>query len=146
VTFKDNQGAKTSEVLFVYDVFDNLIEKSVDSDGDDVYEQEEIRIHDGGYVGAVLDANSAVKNRYLHGPAVDQVLAAEDDADVSWYATDNLGTVRDVTDSDGTVTSHIDFNAFGKLTGATGAVPFFAYTGREHDADVGLQFNRARWY
>jgi RHS repeat-associated protein len=147
VRFKDNAGTTTKHVILSYDVFDNLVEKWVDATGDGFYEQKEIRVNNGGHVVAVLGDNGSVQRRFLHGPATDQVLAEEDaQGNILWPATDNQGTTRDLIRSDGTVASHLTYSSFGQITAATGTLPFFAYTGREWDADVGLQYNRARWY
>jgi RHS repeat-associated protein len=144
---KNNAGTTTKHVILMHDVFDNLVEKWVDATGDGFYEQKEIRVNNGGHVVAVLGENGSVQRRFLHGPATDRVLAEEDaQGIVLWPATDNQGTTRDLIRSDGTVASHLTYSSFGQITAATGTLPFFAYTGREWDADIGLQYNRAPWY
>ncbi|GIW96784.1 MAG: hypothetical protein KatS3mg111_0117 [Pirellulaceae bacterium] len=80
---------------------------------------------------------------------------------VYWPLTDHLGTVRDLVDSNSGVREHQVFDSFGNLVheadfDAAGnpiasshqdAVDtVFGYTGRAWDADVDLQYNRARWY
>jgi RHS repeat-associated protein len=80
---------------------------------------------------------------------VDQILADEDDTgDVLWALTDNLGSVRDLVENDGTVANHITYDAYGNITSETDtSVDFiYAYTGRERDEESDLQFNRARYY
>jgi RHS repeat-associated protein len=46
------------------------------------------------------------------------------------------------------VVDHLKYDAFGTITSESNssAEPHFAYTGRDWDPDVGLYYNRARWY
>ena len=110
-----------------------------------------------------------LSHRYLWGQAVDQLLADEQvdwgdsdaDGEVLWALTDNLGSVRDLVDSAGTLRLHRAFDEFGKVmgeshydaggtsvtSGQTGYVDeAFAFTGRWFDAATGLQNNLNRWY
>ena len=80
---------------------------------------------------------------------------------VLWPLFDQLGSVRDVVDSNGVIRQHLVFDSFGNRLSETdyntsGAVipssdpaavdELFGYTGREWDSDVKLQYNRVRWY
>jgi RHS repeat-associated protein len=62
--------------------------------------------------------------------------------------TDHLGTVRDAVDSTGVVVNHIKYDSFGNVVEESNPnVNFaFGFTGREFEAEIGLQYNRARWY
>ncbi len=74
----------------------------------------------------MLNGSDGVTQRFLNGPAVDQVLAAEQVggsyAGTNWLLADAQGTVRDVvraTVSDGSVTSvaaidHVFYDVFGQ--------------------------------
>ena len=105
-------------------------------------------------VALVFDLNGNLLHRYLHGPGIDQVFADEDAVgDILWPLTDHQGTVRDWADYDATtdtttVTNHLEYDTFGNITAQsnTSHTPLYAYTGREWDADVDLQYNRHRWY
>jgi len=90
----------------------------------------------------------SVNKRYLHGPAVDQILAQEDatDNEVLWHLTDNLGSVRDLVDNAGDLAAHFQYDTFGNLLDGRENVTRYQYTGREHDSDTGLNYNRARCY
>ncbi len=107
----------------------------------------------------VFDGNGDLTNRYLYGPAVDQILADEQldsltaPGDVLWPLTDNLGTVRDLAGyddatGDTTVVNHRTYTAFGQILSETDPTIHhrFAYTGRHWDDDAGLYHYRARWY
>ncbi len=115
-------------------------------------------VYDGQHM-ALRFVQGRLANRYLHGPAVDQILADEQiDADsgsstVLWPLTDNLGTVRDVVDYDTTnhvaqVADHIVYDAFGNVIDETAAAVdhIFGFTGREDDEQSDLYFYRARYY
>jgi len=105
-------------------------------------------------------ANGNLAHRYLHGPAVDQILADEqlDEATgqldhLYWPLTDNLGTVRDIVEFDPMlgytdIVNHIAYDAYGRITSETNAAvdTIFGYTGRETDAESDLNYYRARYY
>ncbi|HUG68651.1 MAG TPA: RHS repeat-associated core domain-containing protein, partial [Pirellulaceae bacterium] len=106
-----------------------------------------------------FDDAGNLSNRYVHGPAIDQILADEQINPVTggsntiWPLTDNLGTIRDLADFDDvngltSVANHIVYDSFGKRVSESNAAidHLFGYTGREWDEDVDLQYNRARWY
>ncbi len=95
------------------------------------------------------------------GPLVSSTTASATTGNTLWTLTDHLGSVRDVVDNNGVVRQHLVFDSFGRRTlevdyNASGTViasndpaaidELFAFTGRDWDSDVGLQYNRARWY
>jgi RHS repeat-associated protein len=108
-----------------------------------------LQITDGDGLAAATQA-PVLARRYLLGPAIDQVLAADDGTDVLWGLADHQGSVRDVCvggTSIGTLASHRTYDAFGQLVDPSAAVDFiFGYAGRPLDPDTGLYDNRARWY
>jgi RHS repeat-associated protein len=111
---------------------------------------------------------SNLGDRYLWGPAVDQLLAQESPlplgegqgegfdlstpGSVLWALGDNENTVRDLASYNAgtgatTIADHRVYDAFGVLKSQTAAVDcLFGYTGRPFDAATGLQNNTARWY
>src|SRR5205823_6969245 len=54
---------------------------------------------------------------------------------------------RDLTSGSGSLIDHLDYSSFGKLTyeSASGSDRYL-YTSREYDAEIDLQYNRARYY
>ena len=83
--------------------------------------------------------------RYVEGPAIDQHLAMQDGAAVTYYVADHLGSVMQETSSAGAVTLARKYDPWGNmLAGASTAG--WAYTGREWDAETGLAYYRARYY
>jgi RHS repeat-associated protein len=60
---------------------------------------------------------------------------------------DSLGSVRQWTDDEGTVTYAVGYAPFGEELWRTGsAASAWGYTGEWQDTDVGLVYLRARWY
>jgi RHS repeat-associated protein len=142
-------GQETQRVDFTYDAFNRRTSKTV-SGGKTTY-----YVHDG--VNVVLEfegpAGGAIasqpSHRFLHGPAVDQVLAQEDAlGEVLWPLADRLGSMRDVADSQGNVVNQIAYDSFGNVISESNPAvdSHFGYTGRELDAETGLHYYRERYY
>ena len=132
-----------------YDVYDRRIAKSVDSDGDGNLDLEERYVLDGDEIALVFDEEGNLKERFLHGVTIDQVIAQENtDGSVYWALADNLGSVRYVLDNDGNIINSITYDAFGEVTAETDpSVDFrFGYTGRELDEETGQHYYRSRYY
>jgi RHS repeat-associated protein len=147
VETKTSGGVLTRSVAFKYDIFDRRIAKTLDLDGAGagvavteryVYDRDHIMLV---FVGATL------KERYLYGANLDQVLAVEG-SQVSWTLSDYLGTVRDLVSSAGVVQNHIKYDSFGNVTAQSNSAikSRFGFTGRELDAETGLYYYRSRYY
>ncbi|XZE43934.1 RHS repeat-associated core domain-containing protein [Pirellulaceae bacterium SH467] len=95
------------------------------------------------------------------GMEVDATTASGTAGTTLWALTDHLGSVRDLLDNNGVVREHNVFDSFGRLirevdynssgtaissTDAAAVDSIFGYTGRNWDSDIGMQYNRARWY
>jgi RHS repeat-associated protein len=105
-------------------------------------------VYDGDDIALQFDGSNNLTHRYLHGPAVDQILADENvGGTLYWPLTDNLGTVRDLVNSSGTVQNHLKYDSFGKVTSESNSAVdhIYAFTGREWDEETGLQYHRARY-
>jgi RHS repeat-associated protein len=166
ITDKNASGTVTKTVAYVYDPFDRRIGKTVDPDGPGGESAwSEIYVYDGDHIALVFDdadgpgGNAAtLAHRMLHGPAVDMILADEDLSEsptafdrTRWALTDQLGTVRDVIDSNPggtTIDNHIRYDSFGGVFDETDpSVDFlFGFTGRERDEESDLNYYRARYY
>ena len=95
-------------------------------------------------------------NRFLWGPAVDQLLATDlatsgADTDVLWPLGDHQGTIRDLAHFNGsstTIYEHVRYDAYGNITADSQAAydHLFTHTGRLFDRDTDLQYNLNRWY
>ena len=136
------------------DAFGRLIARRVDDDGNGTFDRGQSFVYDGLDIVLVFDDAGSLENRFLHGPAVDQVLATEDGSgDVLWPLADNQGTIRDLADYDAgtdatSVVNHLKYDSFGNVTAESNASasPMMKFTGRYYDEDVGLQWNWQRWY
>ncbi|MFO1065395.1 MAG: RHS repeat-associated core domain-containing protein [Pirellulales bacterium] len=168
VKFHDSSsGPVKKEVTYAYDAFGRRISQKIDGNGDGTFETERYYVNDGqradqGNAGdevlLVLDGTGKVVNRYLHGAAVDEVLAedtisASGDVDTLWTLGDHQGSIRDLvrfneTTSSATVVDHIMYDAFGRTVDETHPEVdhLYGYTGREYDDAIALQYNRARFY
>lgn len=65
----------------------------------------------------------------------------------SFYGYDGHNNVRYLTDAAGNITDTYDYDAFGKIIGATGNTPnWYLFTGEQYDLDLGLYYLRARYH
>ena len=180
---KNNAGFATKTVNYTYDANDLRITKQVDEGDNGTIDSAERYVYDRGDLTTVFDdlvlqtvndKEDAVTHRYLHGPAVDQILAEEQydpsnltaPRDVLWPLADHQGTVRDVASYDEvtdttTIRKHVEYDTFGNISGEdhfdSAGNPIadtdpeavdhaFGFTGRAWDDDVDLYYYRARWY
>jgi RHS repeat-associated protein len=108
-----------------------------------------------------FDGESSLTNRYLHGVGEDNILADEQFSptgagempavigDLFWMLTDNLGSVRDVVDSDGSnVVNHLTYDGFGQVTSETDDLfnTISGFQGAERDEETGMQLHDRRYY
>jgi RHS repeat-associated protein len=64
----------------------------------------------------------------------------------SFYVYDGMGSVRQLTNTAGTVTDSYEYDAFGNEISSTGSTPnVMLYRGEDYDSDLGLYYLRARW-
>jgi RHS repeat-associated protein len=112
------------------------------------------------YPTGTSPTTAQLTDRFLWGPAVDQLLADETNipsltspGTVDWTLGDNENTIRDIaqynaTTGTTTVVDHIDYNAFGQQLGQTDATAgiIFGYTGSFTDAATGNVLDTNRWY
>ncbi|MCI0456868.1 MAG: hypothetical protein L0Z62_07815 [Gemmataceae bacterium] len=151
---------------YQYDAFGNRLQKKVDTNGDGGFETTERYAYDGWKrpvdavgraaqlvglenwdIWADLDGSSSLTTRYLRGDAIDQLLARLG-AQSGWLLTDRQGSVRAVTDRDGVLKDTIAYDGFGNVVSETDSSwgGRYKWTGRELDSEIGLQYNRARYF
>jgi RHS repeat-associated protein len=136
-------------IEFGYDVLSNRIWKSVDPDGDGEDPATVLKFAYDPSGNAYVDFTGAdtVAQRHVFGEGVDALIARVEAGDVTWYGQDLLGSTRDLFDSGGDLIDHLDYTPFGKLETETGSgSDRYLYTAREYDAELDLQYNRARYY
>jgi RHS repeat-associated protein len=124
---------------FTYDVFDRRVGKTVNG------VQQFGTVYDGD--NPYADYAGGTWTRYLYGDAVDQLFARYAAGAVSWYLTDNLGSVRKIVDASGASLYTVNYDSFGNKVGDGGSGgDRFRFTGREWDGEIGQYFYRARYY
>jgi RHS repeat-associated protein len=86
--------------------------------------------------------------RYLTGKGLDQLYARYDGTNTAFYVGDNLGSVRLLVNVSGTVLDQLTYNSYGNILTETNAAngDRFKYTSREWNGEIGLQYNRLRYY
>ncbi len=162
VSFKTSGGTETKNVEYAYDLFNRLIRRKYDADGPGSGAATNVYLvgYDGINPTLAFDgtAKTDVSNRFLWGPAVDQLFADEQVTTTStvgnviWPLADQVGTLRDLVDfnestSVFTVTNHRTFDSFGNLTAETQSAvdEIFAYTGKFFDDVTKLSNHLNRW-
>ena len=147
---KDDVDTVLKQFDYKYDAFDRRIQKSIDNDGPGAGAAVVTRhVYDGDNIVLEYNGSNTLTHRYVYGPDVDQILADEDATNAILFPlADNLGTVRDLINSSGTVQNHIKYEGFGKVTSESNSAinHLFAFTGRERDEETGLQYHRGRYY
>ncbi|MFO0929428.1 MAG: tandem-95 repeat protein [Gemmataceae bacterium] len=162
---RDAEGDLLLRAKFGYDAFGNRLEKAVDVDGDGVWDSVQRYVLDGWNPAKAdpvgnenfdvlldLDGANQLQTRYLRGDVVDEVFARVEESQTGrpafWYLADQLGSVRDVIDESGDIRDSVRHDGFGNVVTETdpGYRGRYGWTGREHDAETGLQYNRARYY
>ena len=91
---------------------------------------------------------SAVTRTYTYGlQRISQDQAVDGAWTPSFYGYDGGGSVRQLTNSAGTVTNTYEYDAFGNEVNHTGTTPNnYLYRGEQYDSDLGLYYLRARYY
>ncbi len=111
-------------------------------DGETVY-----YVYDGQNLVEERDADGDVLASYVHGATLDRPYSMQRDGQTYYYLYDRQGSVVGLTDGGGNLVAQYEYDAWGNLLDESGTVENpFRYTGREWDAEVGLYYNRARYY
>jgi RHS repeat-associated protein len=129
-----------------HDILGNRIQKSVGLTSPTITKY---AYDENGNAWADLDNSGSLKTRRLYNDAVDSLLAKIDSSgNTTWYLTDILGSVRDLANGSGAPVGHREYDPFGKTTSDTFPPNSdrYGWTGRERDAELDLQYNRARYY
>ena len=69
-------------------------------------------------------------------------------ATAKWYVLDRQDSIAEALDRRGQVLDALTYDAYGNILTETDPTQRgrYAWTGRELDAETGLQYNRGRWY
>lgn len=102
-----------------------------------------------GYAQVVEETvGGAVTRQYTYGlQRISENQVVSNTWTPSFYGYDGFGTVRQLTNSAGTITDTYDYDAFGNKINSTGSTPNnYLYRGEQWDSDLGLYYLRARYY
>ena len=107
-------------------------------------------LYDGPHVIAEYDGNNNLLRKYIYGPGVDQPVSMIEVADSNatyYYHYDALGSVIALSDSSGDTVQTYEYSVFGEVAveDANHTNPYM-FAGRRYDAEIGLYYNRARYY
>ena len=106
-------------------------------------------VYDGMNVYADFDASGTLLERYVDGPAIDEVLARTSASGMTaWYLTDDQGSVRDIVNTSGTVIDHLAYDSFGNVTSESSPSngDRFKYNGMQFDQALNEYYDNARYY
>ena len=137
-------GLVAADDTFTYDVFDRRIGKH------DVFGTQLWTAYDGDNAYADFSGQT-LTTRYIFANGLDELLARTDanGNNTAWYLVDNLGSVRQIVNAAGNNLYHVNSFTFGGIvpgseSGSGG--DRFKFAARELDAEIGLYYNRARYY
>ena len=84
---------------------------------------------------------------YIYGPTGQPLEESLPSGNTYYYAHDDLGSTRALTDSSGDVQDTDTYDPYGNLTASTGTIPNnLLYGGQYLDSESGLYYLRARYY
>ena len=126
---------------YQYDYNGNRISRT--TDGNKVYYLNETILGDYTQVLEELDASGNERCFYTRGS---QLISQERDQNTSYFMTDGHGSVRQLTDSEGTVTDWYNYDPWGQIVSSEGETPnTYLYCGEQHDEATGYYYLRARY-
>jgi RHS repeat-associated protein len=125
-----------------YDVNGMRIGKSTFSGGQQWF------AYSGQNTYADFNSSGSLTERYLYGNTIDSLYARFDGTNAAWYLTDKLGSVRQLSQTSGTVLDTLTYDSYGNILSESSSSngDRFKWTSREWDSEISLQFNRARYY
>jgi RHS repeat-associated protein len=142
-TAENSQGQVQSQETFTYDVFRNQI-------GQDLNGTQQWTVFDGSNPYMQFNGSGQLQERYLTNPDglnefYGQVSAS---GTTEWYLTDNLGSVRQVVSTGGSVLDALTYEPYGNLFTQMNSTyqPRFGYAGGSLDPLTGDYQFGARYY
>jgi RHS repeat-associated protein len=134
-------------VSIVYDAFGNRVAKTVNGVTTKYLVEDDVNPTGLPQVMEEI-AGSAVQRVYAYGlQRISEDQVVNNAWTVSFYGYDGAGSVRQLTNTAGTVTGTYEYDAFGNSVSTSGSTPNnYLYRGEQFDPDLGLYYLRARYY
>jgi RHS repeat-associated protein len=138
---KTGAGVTVANDVFTYDVEDQRIGKSTNGTQTWTFYKDHNPYAD-------FNGSGTLVYRYLYGKGLDQLLGRDDGTASKWYLTDNIGSVRLFVTTAGTILDQLSYDSYGNTLTETNSAngDRFKYTARDWDSEIGLQYNRARYF
>jgi RHS repeat-associated protein len=143
-------SANNGQFTMIYDGDGNRVSKTVNGVTTQYLVDD---LNPTGYAQVVEEVvNNAVTRQYTYGlQRISQNLSPTVSGNSTWtpsfYVYDGGGSVRQLTNTAGTVTDEYLYDAFGNSFTKTGTTPNnYLYRGEQYDQDLGLYYLRARYY
>jgi len=114
-------------------------------------------VHDGPHVIAEYDGHpqdgsgrNNLLRKYIYGPVIDQpvsTIEVDDNNATYYYHLDALGSVVALSDSTGDTVQTYEYSVYGEVCASDPNHPNpYMFAGRRFDIEIGLYYNRARYY
>jgi RHS repeat-associated protein len=145
----------TTSVTMIYDAFGNRVAKTVNGVTTQYLVEDDVNPTGLPQVVEELTGSfgaGVVTRTYTYGlQRISQNLSPAVSGNSTWtpsfYVYDGGGSVRQLTNSNGTVTDEYEYDAYGNSFTKSGTTPNnYLYRGEQYDADLGLYYLRARYY
>jgi RHS repeat-associated protein len=144
--FENRLKSMGSNVTIVYDGDGNRVAKTVVGATTRYLVDD---LNPTGYSQVVEElVSGAVRRTYTYGlQRINQNQIISSAWTPSFYGYDGFGSVRQLTDSTGTVTDTYSYDAWGNSFGSMGSTPnVYLYRGEQYDSDLRLYYLRARYF
>ncbi len=107
-------------------------------------------VHDGPHVIAEYDGNNNLLRKYIFGPGMDQPVCMIEVADANatyYYHFDALGSVVALSNAAGDTVQTYEYSVYGEVAVEDANHPNpYMFAGVRYDIEIGLYYNRARYY
>ncbi|MFH1716051.1 MAG: RHS repeat-associated core domain-containing protein [Planctomycetota bacterium] len=104
----------------------------------------------GEHIIAEYDGNNNLLRKYIYGPGIDEpvsMIEVEDNNATYYYHFDALGSVVALSDSTGDTVQTYEYSVYGEVSASDPNHPNpYMFAGRRFDIEIGLYYNRARYY
>jgi len=131
------------QIAYKHDVLGRRVEKKVDGFSTRY-------VYDGAHVIAEYDGNNNLLRKYMYGPGIDQPVCMIEVADANatyYYHYDALGSVVALSDSSGDTVQTYEYSVYGEVAVEDANHPNpYMFAGVRYDIEIGLYYNRARYY